>query len=172
MKKLVIVFVVIAVLAVIGYVLFLKPVPEAFTPESAEKMALSSCTKDLQDWSLLLQAIESDETKCDKLGSDVFKYHCLAWFGKDFCANLAIEDEISCRVVLNRKSEYCFNDLCRGILRNETNCADPSCVALARRDKEGLAASVCESDVETAKESASCIKQAKDVKELEACRSA
>jgi len=173
MKKLVIALVVIAILAVAGYVLFLKPVPKVFTPESAEKMALSSCSKDVQDLALLLQAIESDETKCEKLPSDIFKYYCFAWFEKDFCINLDIENEISCIAILSRKPESCINSLCHGILKNEAGCTDPACVAIARRDKARLSdPGVCQADVQKAVERVSCTDNAKSVAEFDACRSA
>lgn len=176
MKKLVFVFVVIAIVAVsgyIGYVKFLKPVPEVFTTESAKKMALSSCTNDVQALALLLEAIESDESQCNKLESDVLKYHCFAWFAKDYCINLEIEDEISCIAVLNHKSENCFNDLCHGILKNEAGCTDSACVAIARRDKARLSdPDVCQANVQKAVERVSCTDSAKSVEEFEACRSA
>ncbi|GEM_PF-4666579 len=172
MKKLVIALVVIAILAVAGYVLFLKPVPKVFTPESAEKMALSSCTKDVQDLAFLLDAIETDESQCERLASDVLKYHCYAWFEKDYCINLEIEDEISCIAVLNHKFENCFNDLCHGILKNEAGCTDSACVAIARRDKARLSdPGVCQADVQKAVERVSCTDNAKSVEEFDACRS-
>ena len=170
MKKAVfLVVLVVVVLLAVGF-WFLKPKPEGLTVESAEKTALSACAADLDDLALLIGAVESDDSRCYKLGSDVMKYYCLAWFGIDLCKNLAEEDQASCTAVFSRDGSGCRDDLCYGILGVEAGCSDPSCSAFARRDLAALKdPALCEPVVARAVRDVECFNTAKSVKELDVC---